>query len=397
MDNVLVKKFIKDYAATDRPEVREKYGELSGTVGVSINLVLCAAKLCVGFLSGAISVIADAIHNLSDAGSSVVTLLGFKLAAKPADPEHPFGHGRIEYISGLIISAAILFVGIELLRTSVDKILHPEDLMVTEGTILVLVLSIFLQLWLGRFNKNIGRSIGSPAIEAAAADSLNDCVATAVVILSLIVHYFAGVNIDGIAGVLVACFILHSGWCAARDTLQPLLGQAPKPEFVKEVETAVLSEKKICGVHDLIVHDYGPGRVFVSLHAEIPSTMDIMKAHELMDKLEVMLHGKFHIEVTVHMDPVVVDDPEINRLRELVGAAVQETEPSMSMHDFRMTTTYHDGRNLIFDVVVPFSCKMSDSEVRQRIRQHLMTINPDYHAVIRIDRLYSTDDDLPQH
>ena len=393
--DILIRKFIKDYSKTDLPEVRERYGELSGSVGVGVNLVLCGAKLCVGLLSGAISVIADAIHNLSDAGSSVVTLLGFKLAAKPADPEHPFGHGRIEYISGLIISAAILFVGIELFRTSLDKILHPEELAVTEGTILILVLSIFLQLWLGRFNKDIGHRIGSAAIEAAAADSLNDCVATAVVILSLIVHYFAGVNIDGIAGMLVAGFILHSGWCAARDTLQPLLGQAPKPEYVKELEAAVLSEDKICGVHDLIVHDYGPGRVFVSLHAEIPSTMDIMKAHELMDKLEVMLHSKFHIEVTVHMDPVVMDNPEINRLRELVQTAVKETEPSLSMHDFRMTTTYHGGRNLIFDVVVPFSCGLEDTEVRRRIRQHLSAINQGYHAVIRIDRLYSTDEDMP--
>jgi cation diffusion facilitator family transporter len=392
---ILIRKFIKDYGETERPDVRERYGELSGIVGVSINLLLCAAKLCVGILSGAISVIADAIHNLSDAGSSIVTLLGFKLAAKPADPEHPFGHGRIEYISGLIISAAILFVGIELFRTSLDKILHPEELAVTEGTILILVLSIFFQLWLGRFNQHIGRSIGSAAIEAAAADSLNDCVATAVVILSLIVHYVAGVNIDGIAGMLVAGFILHSGWCAARDTLQPLLGQAPKPEFVKELEEAVLSEDKICGVHDLIVHDYGPGRVFVSLHAEIPSTMNIMKAHELMDKLEVMLHVKFHIEVTVHMDPVVVDDPEINHLRELVQEAVKGTEASLSMHDFRMTTTYHGGRNLIFDVVVPFTCGLHDDEVRRQIRQRIAGISEDYHAVIRIDRLYSTDDDLP--
>jgi cation diffusion facilitator family transporter len=389
MSELLIQKFIRNYADTDNPAVRLQYGTFSGIVGIIVNFALFAVKLTIGILSGAISIIADALHNLSDAASAVVTLLGFKLAAKPADTEHPFGHGRIEYLTGLLISFIILMVGIELLETSVDKILHPAAISIGGAMIVFLLISIALQLWLGRFNRTIGCRINSAAIEAAAADSLNDCVATGVVLFSLGVNYFAGYNVDGIAGIFVACFVLHSGWGAAKATIQPLLGRAPEPAFVKALEEAVLAEKAIRGMHDLIIHDYGPGRIFVSLHVEIPADMDIMKAHELIDGLEMRLHGKFRLEVTVHMDPVVVNNPEIDRLRRLMEKAVAETDSNLSMHDFRMTTTYDSGRNLIFDVVVPADCQLTDREVRQTLCNKAAALDKGYHAVVRIDHLYS--------
>ena len=388
MTEFLIRNFVRRAEDTADPAVRTSYGKLSGTVGIFVNTILFAVKLVIGLLSGAVSVIADAIHNLSDAASSVVTLLGFRLAARPADPEHPFGHGRIEYLTGLFISAVILIIGIEILKTSVEKIFEPEPVSIDFSMAVFLALSIGFQLWLGRFNQGIGRRIHSAALEAAAADSLNDCVATGVVLLGFAIQVFLGYNVDGVAGLFVAGFVLHSGWSAARETIQPLLGQAPDPAFVKAIEDAVLAEDMVCGVHDLVIHDYGPGRIFVSLHVEIPSTMDILKAHELIDGLEMRLRGKYHVDVTVHMDPIVMNDPEINRLRELMEKTVAEVDARLSMHDFRSTTTYHSGRNLIFDVVVPPECKLRDAEVRHLIRDKAAAINENYHTVVRIDRLY---------
>lgn len=388
MTDFLIRHFIPKHAQIKEPSVRTQYGMLSGTVGIFMNFLLFAVKLAIGLSSGAISIVADAIHNLSDAASAIVTLLGFRLAARPADVEHPFGHGRIEYLTGLFIATVILLVGLELLHTSVDKILHPEDLSIQGVMILILIVSVFMQLWLGRFNHQIGLTIHSAAIEAASADSLNDCIATGVVLVSLAVNYFAGTNIDGIAGLLVAGFVLHSGWSAAKETIQPLLGQVPDPELVKGIEDMVLSWERICGVHDLVVHDYGPGRVFASLHAELPSDMDIMEAHELIDGLELRLYTKFHISVTIHMDPVVVHDPEINRLREAMEQIVHQLDDKLSMHDFRMTTTYHNGRNLIFDVVVPNDCRLTEREIRRRIQAGAKALHAEYHTVVRIDHLY---------
>ena len=388
MTDFLVRHFIADAAAVDRPAVRKQYGMLSGSVGICVNVLLFTVKLTIGLLSGAISIVADALNNLSDAGSSIVTLLGFRLAAKPADPEHPFGHGRIEYLTGLFISVVIILVGFELFRTSVTKIFHPETLKVDGMMIVILGLSILAKLWLGHFYRSLGNRINSAAIAAAAADSLSDCVATSVVLIGIAVDFFIGVNIDGIAGILVAAFILYSGWEAAKGTIQPLLGEAPDTELVKGIEDIVLATSNIIGVHDLIIHNYGPGRVFVSLHAEIPASMDILKAHEMIDGLEVRLHAAFHIDATVHMDPVIVDNPEINELRALVERVVQEVDPALSMHDFRMTTTYNAGRNLIFDMVVPSGCKCTDAELRRQVQERVALVNGEYHTVIRFDHQY---------
>ena len=370
------------------PKMRERCGARAGQVGIGVNLLLFAAKLAIGLISGAISIVADALNNLSDAGSSLVMLLGFRIAARPADPEHPFGHGRVEYLTGLFVAVVILFVGFQLLQSSVVKILHPEDLAVDWVTGGVLLLSVFGKLALAHFFQIVGDRIQSAAIRAAAADSRSDCLATAAVLLSLILYVGTGWNVDGAAGVFVALFILYSGWEAVKSTAQPLMGEAPDPALVSAIKKFVLATSPIIGVHDLIIHDYGPGRVFVSLHAEVPGNMEIMAAHTAIDALEQRLEEHFHVEVTVHMDPVLLDDPETNRLRLLTDNIVQAIEPTLTTHDFRLTTTAEGGRNFIFDVVVPYGVPLSDEEIAHAIGEQLKALNPHYQAVIHFDHQY---------
>ena len=370
------------------PKMREQCGARAGQVGIGVNLLLFAVKLAIGLISGAISIVADALNNLSDAGSSLVMLLGFRIAARPADPEHPFGHGRVEYLTGLFVAVVILFVGFQLLQSSVVKILHPEDLAVDWVTGGVLLLSVFGKLALAHFFQIVGDRIQSAAIRAAAADSRSDCLATAAVLLSLILYVGTGWNVDGAAGVFVALFILYSGWEAVKSTAQPLMGEAPDPALVSAIKKFVLATPPIIGVHDLIIHDYGPGRVFVSLHAEVPGNMEIMAAHTAIDALEQRLEEHFHVEVTVHMDPVLLDDPETNRLRLLTDNIVQAIEPTLTMHDFRLTTTAEGGRNFIFDVVVPYGVPLSDEEIAHAIGAQLKALNPHYQAVIHFDHQY---------
>ena len=370
------------------PKMREQCGTRAGQVGIGVNLLLFAAKLAIGLISGAISIVADALNNLSDAGSSLVMLLGFRIAARPADPEHPFGHGRVEYLTGLFVAVVILFVGFQLLQSSVVKILHPEDLAVDWVTGGVLLLSVFGKLALAHFYQIVGDRIQSAAIRAAAADSRSDCLATAAVLLSLTLYVGTGWNVDGAAGVFVALFILYSGWEAVKSTAQPLMGEAPDPALVSAIKKFVLATPPIIGVHDLIIHDYGPGRVFVSLHAEVPGNMEIMAAHTAIDALEQRLEAHFHVEVTVHMDPVLLDDPETNRLRLLTDNIVQAIEPTLTMHDFRLTTTAEGGRNFIFDVVVPYGVPLSDEEIAHAVGEQLKALNPHYQAVIHFDHQY---------
>ena len=370
------------------PKMRERCGARAGQVGIGVNLLLFAVKLAIGLISGAISIVADALNNLSDAGSSLVMLLGFRIAARPADPEHPFGHGRVEYLTGLFVAVVILFVGFQLLQSSVVKILHPEDLAVDWVTGGVLLLSVFGKLALAHFFQIVGDRIQSAAIRAAAADSRSDCLATAAVLLSLILYVGTGWNVDGAAGVFVALFILYSGWEAVKSTAQPLMGEAPDPALVSAIKKFVLATPPIIGVHDLIIHDYGPGRVFVSLHAEVPGNMEIMAAHTAIDALEQRLEAHFHVEVTVHMDPVLLDDPETNRLRLLTDNIVQAIEPTLTTHDFRFTTTAEGGRNFIFDVVVPYGVPLSDEEIAHAVGEQLKALNPHYQAVIHFDHQY---------
>ena len=383
----LVRLFIKDCDNVTDPAVRERYGILSGAVGIALNLLLSAGKLFAGLMTGSISITADAFNNLSDAGSSVVTLVGFKLAGQKADDGHPFGHGRMEYLAGLLVSLMILLVGVELGRSSIGKILHPEEVDFSLVSTGILAASILVKLWMGQFNRGLGRKIGSAAMAATAADSISDAVATAAVLAGTLVNRFAHVNIDGWVGLAVAVFILRSGWGAAKDTINPLLGESPDPELVKQLRELVLSHPQVVGMHDLIIHDYGPGRRLCSFHAEVPQDADILDAHDAIDHIEREIKEKFGIETTVHMDPIATADEKVNQLRRQVADLARVVEPEMTIHDFRVVRG-PTHTNVIFDVVVPHKCRLTDEEVLQRLRRAVSALDPAYQAVIQIDRAY---------
>lgn len=383
----LVRLFIKDCDNVTDPAVRERYGILSGAVGIVLNLLLSAGKLFAGLMTGSISITADAFNNLSDAGSSVVTLVGFKLAGQKADDGHPFGHGRMEYLAGLLVSLMILLVGVELGRSSIGKILHPEAVDFSLVSTGILAASILVKLWMGQFNRGLGRKIGSAAMAATAADSLSDAVATAAVLAGTLVNRFAHVNIDGWVGLAVAVFILRSGWGAAKDTINPLLGESPDPELVKQLRDLVLSHPQVVGMHDLIIHDYGPGRRLCSFHAEVPQDADILDAHDAIDHIEREIKEKFGIETTVHMDPIATADEKVNQLRRQVADLARVVEPEMTIHDFRVVRG-PTHTNVIFDAVVPHKCRLTDEEVLQRLRRAVSALDPAYQAVIQIDRAY---------
>ena len=392
MTDWLVKHFIQNPDDKDDPAVRQRYGLLSGGVGILLNLLLSAGKFLAGLLTGSIAVTADAFNNLSDAGSSVVTLAGFRLAAKQADDDHPFGHGRIEYLTGLLVAAAILLVGVELARTSLEKILQPEAVDFSWLSVGILCASILVKLWMSAFNRRLSRRIGSAAMAATAADSLSDVVATSAVLLGTLAGHFFALRIDGWVGILVAAFILRAGWEAAKDTLDPLLGQSPDPDLVESIQKAVLAHPQVTGVHDLIIHDYGPGRRMMSLHAEVPMDADVLEVHDVIDNIERELKETFHIEAVIHMDPIATKDPQTNALREKMAALVREIDPAMTIHDFRMTVG-PDHQNLIFDVVVPHKCPLSDEEVKAAIAGKAGELEGGpFFTVVSIDRSYT---DIP--
>ncbi len=388
MINLLVKTFVKDAGNVQDPQVRQRYGTLSGAVGIFLNLLLSAGKMIAGLITGSIAITADAFNNLTDAGSSVVTLVGFRMAGKQADDDHPFGHGRIEYLSGLAVSVVILLVGLELAKSSVEKIIHPEPVEFSWLSAGILIAAICVKLWMSYFNRSLSRRIGSAAMAATATDSLSDAVATSAVLLSAIIGKFTGVNIDAWAGILVALFILRAGWGAAKDTLNPLLGQNPDPELVRDIERTVLAHPQVVGIHDMIIHDYGPGRSMMSLHAEVPAGSDIMEVHDEIDAIERELKAKYRIDASIHMDPIVTGDETISKARKMVSELVREVDPAMTIHDFRMTSGPRH-RNLIFDVVVPYSVKSTDDEVRREIERKIRSADPNSFAVIQIDRAYT--------
>ena len=392
MINLLVKLFVKDSGNVRDPKVRQRYGTLSGGVGIFLNLLLSAGKMVAGVITGSIAITADAFNNLTDAGSSVVTLVGFRMAGKQADGDHPFGHGRIEYLSGLAVSVVILLVGLELAKSSVEKIIRPEPVEFSWLSAAILAAAICVKLWMSHFNRSLSRRIGSAAMAATAADSLSDAAATSAVLLSAVIGKFTGVNIDAWAGILVALFILRAGWGAAKDTLNPLLGQSPDPELVRGIEETVLAHPQVVGIHDMIIHDYGPGRSMMSLHAEVPAGADIMEVHDEIDAIERELKDKYHIEASIHMDPIATGDETVNQTRRMVAELVREVDPAMTIHDFRMTNGPRH-RNLIFDVVVPYSVGKSDEEVRREVERKVREKDPGYFAVIQIDRAYTQEPD----
>lgn len=388
MVTLLAKIFIKDYQHTDKPEVRQAYGMLTGAAGIFLNLLLFAGKAAAGFLSHSIAITADAFNNLSDAGSSIITLIGFQMSGQEPDPDHPFGHGRIEYLAGLIVSGIILIMAVELIKSSFQKILHPEDLTFNPVVIGILAVSILVKLYMHLYNKNIAKKIDSAAMMAAATDSLSDTLATSAVLAATLAEHFTNLHIDGWCGIVVGIFICYAGISAARDTVNPLLGQPPEKEFVAHIENLVLSHPDILGIHDLIVHNYGPGRIMISLHAEVSASGNILTMHDTIDNIERQLQKELRCSAVIHMDPVVTDDEEVAQLKELMTGVVKEMDPGAGLHDFRVVKG-PTHTNIIFDVLVPYHFKMSDAQIRTYIERKVKLLNPNYFSVINIDKDYT--------
>lgn len=387
MTKLLIRFFIKNPDDTEIPETRERYGKLAGFVGIASNLALFAAKLLIGFLSGSIAIMADAMNNLTDCASSVITLVGFKLAGMPADDEHPYGHARFEYISGLAVSFLVLVIGYQFLVSSVQKIIHPEDVAFSAVIAMILLLSAMVKLWQGRFNKKVGELIASSALTATAEDSRNDAITTLAVLAGGLIGHLTGLRIDGFMGLLVAVFILISGVKLVRETISPLLGMAPDKRLVAEISKKILSYEGVLGMHDLAVHNYGPGRCFASVHVEFPAHQDILLSHDIADCIERDVADSMQIELVVHLDPIVIDDMRTCELREFVALAAAEIDPRLSTHDFRMV----EGRthtNLIFDVVVPTQFEMPDAELREAFCERIRALSETYYCVIKLDRSY---------
>lgn len=388
MIELLARWFIPHRDNTADGAVRRAYGTLCGAVGIGLNVLLFMGKFFAGQLSGSIAVTADAFNNLSDAGSSAVTLLGFRLAGKKPDPDHPFGHGRIEYISGLIVAGLILLMGVELAKSSFDKILHPEEVTFSALAVVILAVSVAVKLYMWHYNRRIGGKIRSAAMEATASDSLSDAAATSAVLLAMLIGRWTGLAVDGYVGMVVALFILFSAYKAAKETLSPLLGQAPDPELVQHIRDIVEEHDTVVGIHDLVVHDYGPGRQMVSLHAEVPASGDILQLHDVIDNIERELHEKLHVQAVIHMDPIVTDDETVDALRRQVAELVRQVEPRMTVHDLRVIRgTTHT--NLVFDAVLPLDAAITPAEAGRRIREKVAELDGDYYAVVTVEHSFT--------
>ncbi len=385
MTKLLLRLFVKDHQNTASSRVRSKVGRLSGLVGILCNLLLFGGKLLVGLLSGAVSIVADAMNNLSDAASSIVTLIGFKLAERPADEDHPYGHARYEYLSGLAVAALILLIGFELVKTSVEKIITPTPVHFTVPTVAVLLGSIAVKLWLSLFNRHLGKHIGSKTLLATAVDSRNDVIATAAVLVAGVVEAWTSWQIDGYVGFLVAGFIMYSGITLAKETISPLLGESASPELRKLIVDVVSSSDHVLGYHDLMVHDYGPGQRFASLHVEMDQQEDPLLCHEIIDNLERRCLQQHKVHLVIHYDPVAVGDEALNEMRQTVLSALQQQDSRLSLHDFRMVKG-KGHTNLIFDVVLPFDLKGREKQIKQELDASLAALEQGtYYTVITFD------------
>lgn len=387
MTSLLVKLFIKDSENYSDKKVRTSYGVLSSITGIVLNLILAGAKYAAGVISGSISITADAINNLSDAGSSIVSFFGVKISAKPPDKDHPYGHGRVEYISAFIVSFFVLFMGVELFKDSVDKIINPEPVKFSFLSLAILVISILCKLWLGVFNKNLGKKINSAPMMAVMKDSFSDCLATGVAAISIIVSAFSDINIDGYLGIVVAVFIFIAGFDILRETLGDILGRPPEAEFVEEITEKIMSYPHVCGVHDMIIHDYGPSCRFASVHAEVPSDEDIMELHDIIDGIERDIYNEYGMLTSIHMDPVVINDERINELRKMTQDAVERIDERLSIHDFRVVEG-PSHTNLIFDTLLPSDMKCHDREICQKIEDEISKIDERFFCVITVDHAF---------
>ncbi|HJF64892.1 MAG TPA: cation diffusion facilitator family transporter [Slackia equolifaciens] len=387
MTEWLVRHFVKDHEKADDPAVRMRYGQFAGIVGIICNIALCLGKGAIGLIAGSVSIVADALNNLSDAVSNVISLLGFKLASKPADPGHPYGHGRYEYLSGLAVAVVIVIIGVELIQTSIDKVLNPTATEFSLAVVAVLALSILVKLWMAVFNRTIGRRISSTTLEATAVDSRNDVISTGVVLVCAIVSHLTGIDLDGIVGIAVGAFIVYSGAQLVRDTVNPLLGQAPDPALVSHIQNKILGYPGVLGTHDLMVHDYGPGRQFASAHVEMAAEADPMESHDLIDNIEQDFKEDDGLIVTLHYDPIVTDDPEVKDLRNQINALVKTIDARLSIHDLR-TVPGPTHTNVIFDCVKPADFDMDDEDLRARIAALVAADHPQAICKITIDQSY---------
>ena len=387
MTEWLVRHFVRMSEQTDDPAVRMRYGQFAGIVGIICNVMLCLGKGAIGLVSGSVSIVADAVNNLSDAASNIVSLLGFKLASRPADPEHPYGHGRYEYLAGLVVAALVLAIGINLAWSSVQKIIAPSPTEFSGALVAVLVLSIAVKLWMAAFNRSIGRRINSDTLEATAVDSRNDVISTAAVLSCACVSRATGVDLDGWAGLAVGAFICWSGVGLLRDTVSPLLGQAPSPELVEHIHDKILSYPGVLGTHDLMVHDYGPGRQFASAHVEMAAEADPLESHDLIDNIEQDFKMEDGLIVTLHYDPIVTDDPEVRDMRHWISHAVEEIDPRITVHDLRCAPG-PTHTNVIFDCVRPAGSALSADELRERVARLVQEHYPRTIAKITVDESY---------
>ena len=388
MTEFLLSHFVKGYPEVNDPQVRTRCGNLAGMVGILSNLLLSSGKFLAGLLTGSVAISADAVNNLSDASSSIITLLGFRLAAKPADDEHPYGHGRTEYLSSLAVSVMILMIGVELAQTSFQKILHPEPISSGLLAVMILAVSILVKLWMAAFNRQVGKKIHSAALEATAADSRNDVISTSAVLLATLLQMQFGWKLDGYMGLAVAIFILWSGWGLVKDSIAPLLGQTPDPELVRHIADVTLSYPGVLGIHDMLVHDYGPGRQFASLHAEMPANADVLESHDTIDRIEKYFLEQEGLHVVIHYDPVVIDDSETGEARSFFAAEVKKIDPRLSIHDLRIVPgTTHT--NVIFDLVLPRELDSRTAEIKHTLQELAREKNPLWLCVITAENSFT--------
>lgn len=391
MTNWLVRQFIKNNQEITKVSVRSAYGNLAGVVGIVCNVLLCVGKIVVGSIFGSISIVADGVNNLSDAASNFITILGFRFSEKPADEEHPYGHARLEYIAGIAVSILIFLIGFELAQSSISKLIHPVPIAFSWLMMAVLLVSIAVKLWMTYFNHTIGQKIDSAALRAAALDSRNDVIATAAVLFACCFSAWTGINLDGWVGLLVSLLIFYSGIVSLKDTVNPLLGQAPSEEVTQEIARIILGYEGVLGTHDLMMHDYGPGRRFASVHVEMAAEEDVMKSHDIIDNIERYFHEEKQIHLVIHYDPIVTGDAAVGSKREWVKRMVQEISNQLSIHDFRMVQGVSH-TNLIFDVLVPHSFHLSDAVLRSKIQQAVQESAPageTYYTVITIDHSFA--------
>ena len=387
MIRFLARIFIPDYKNTASPKVRNAYGSLCGILGIILNVILFGIKFFAGLLSGAISVMADAFNNLTDAGSSVITLIGFRMAGHKPDKDHPFGHGRIEYVSGLIVSMIIVLVGFELGKSSIEKIITPVAPVFSVLTVVILVCSIAIKAYIALYNFKIGKEISSSAMKATANDSLSDCVATSAVLACLLISHFANINIDAYCGIVVSVFILISGIRSAKETVDPLLGTPPEKSLIDEISDIVYAHEGVEGIHDLIIHDYGPGRMMISLHAEVPADANLIETHDMIDNIEKDLREKLDCDAVIHMDPIATEDEHTLEVKDKVIALIGCMDARLTLHDFRMVKG-PTHTNVLFDLVIPFGFDKSEKELRANVQTIVKTIDENYYSVINIDKSY---------